>query len=39
MVADFNHQADPKAAHTYVYDYLPHKQIKTADFLILCSWF
>jgi hypothetical protein len=29
MVAGFEHQADPKAAKTYVYDYIPHKPIKT----------
>ena len=29
MVAGFEHQADPKAAKTYVYDYIPHNPIKT----------
>ena len=28
MVAEFNQRADPKAAHTYIYDYIPHKPIK-----------
>jgi hypothetical protein len=27
MVAAFERQADPKAAHTYVYDYIPHNPI------------
>lgn len=29
MVAAFERQADPKAAHTYVYDYIPHNPITT----------
>lgn len=29
MVAEFNQQADPKAGHTYIYDYIPHKPINT----------
>lgn len=29
MVSAFERQADPKAAHTYVYDYLPHNPITT----------
>ncbi|MDQ2075893.1 ATPase [Marinimicrobium sp. ABcell2] len=29
MVAAFERQADPKAAHTYVYDYVPHNPITT----------
>lgn len=28
MVADFEHQADPKAAKTYVYDHMPHDPVK-----------
>ena len=29
MVAAFERQADPKAMHTYVYDYIPHDPITT----------
>jgi len=29
MVAGFERQADPKAAKTYVYDYIPHKPVTT----------
>tara|TARA_R110002096_G_scaffold205436_1_gene391328 strand:- start:8 stop:466 length:459 start_codon:yes stop_codon:yes gene_type:complete len=29
MVAAFERQADPKAARTYVYDYMPHNPITT----------
>lgn len=29
MVAGFEQQADPKVARTYVYDYTPHKPVKT----------
>jgi hypothetical protein len=29
MVAGFEQQADPKAARTYVYDYIPHNPIST----------
>lgn len=29
IVAGFEQQADPKAAHTYVYDYIPHNPITT----------
>jgi len=29
MVAGFERQADPKAARTYVYDYMPHNPITT----------
>lgn len=29
MVAGFEQQADPKAARTYVYDYMPHTPITT----------
>lgn len=29
MVAAFERQADAKAAHTYVYDYIPHNPITT----------
>lgn len=29
MVAGFEQQADPKAARTYVYDYIPHNPIAT----------
>ncbi|WP_404416772.1 ATPase [Marinospirillum sp.] len=27
MVAGFEQQADPKAAHTYIYDYMPHNPV------------
>lgn len=29
MVGDFEHQADPKAANTYVYDHMPHRPVNT----------
>jgi hypothetical protein len=29
MVAGYEHQADPKVAKTFVYDYIPHKPVKT----------
>lgn len=29
MVADFEHQADPNVANTYVYDHMPHEPVKT----------
>lgn len=29
MVVAFEEQADPKAAHTYIYDYMPHNPVST----------